>query len=106
MEHGKRPDKRDGWLEAADLHAAFQKLRQDWYEVHPGTAISAVRVKQYCNICSASAAVLQHLLCKSNSTATSAAQIKRYCSICSWSETRNRSVPIGLVRGTFYRDQH
>lgn len=46
LEQNKRQDKREGVLESTDMQAAFQKLRQDWFEVHPDQTFTVLQQMQ------------------------------------------------------------
>jgi WD40 repeat protein len=46
LEQGKRHDKREGVLESTDIQSAFQKLRQDWFEMHPDQTFSVLQQLQ------------------------------------------------------------
>lgn len=43
MEQARRADRREGMLEAGDIQAAFQRLRQDWYAAHPERTFSTLK---------------------------------------------------------------
>ena len=47
LEQGKRQDKREGVLESTDIQSAFQKLRQDWFEMHPDQTFSVLQQLQH-----------------------------------------------------------
>ena len=46
LEQNKRQDKREGVLESTDMQSAFQKLRQDWFEIHPDQTFTVLQQMQ------------------------------------------------------------